>query len=170
MNFEFIERGETRDKVVKFGWVGITDEKVVNNKGKRGGVGVMAEEHGGGGFGHICNKSMCRSSMGLSMYLAFFRHVHRLHFSGRLCHICDKSRSCSSMVLFTYVPRSCHWTIDQNMITINIRCLGSVSLPFGGTSTRVKAFAGTQVVATVGFSIGGTCKPVKVITVTHPVY
>jgi hypothetical protein len=47
MNFEFIEGGETRDKVVKFGWVGITDEEVVNNKGKRGGVGVMAEEHEG---------------------------------------------------------------------------------------------------------------------------
>ena len=37
--------------MVKFGWVGVTDEEVVNNKGKRGGVGVMAEEHGGGGFG-----------------------------------------------------------------------------------------------------------------------
>ncbi len=36
--------GETRDKVVKFGGV-------VNNKGKRGGVGVMSEEHGGGCFG-----------------------------------------------------------------------------------------------------------------------
>jgi hypothetical protein len=51
MNFGFIEGGETRDKVVKFGWVGITDEEVVNDKGKRGGVGVMAKEHGGGGFG-----------------------------------------------------------------------------------------------------------------------
>jgi hypothetical protein len=51
MNFEFIEGGETRDKVVKFGWVGITDEEVINNKEKRGGVGVMAEEHGVGGFG-----------------------------------------------------------------------------------------------------------------------
>jgi hypothetical protein len=51
MNFEFIEGGETRDQVVKFGWVGITDEEVVNNKVKRGGVGVMVEEHGGGGFG-----------------------------------------------------------------------------------------------------------------------
>ncbi len=38
MNFEFIEGRETRDKVVKFGGVGITDEEVVNNKGKRGGV------------------------------------------------------------------------------------------------------------------------------------
>ncbi len=51
MNFDFIKGRETGDKVVKFGWVGITDEKVVNNKGKRGGVGVVAEELGGGGFG-----------------------------------------------------------------------------------------------------------------------
>ncbi len=51
MNFEFIEGGETRDKVVKFGWVGIMDKEVVNDKGKRGGVGVVAEERGGGGFG-----------------------------------------------------------------------------------------------------------------------
>jgi hypothetical protein len=51
MNFEFIEGGETRDKVVKFGWVGITDKEVVNDKGKHGEVGVVAEEHGDGGFG-----------------------------------------------------------------------------------------------------------------------
>jgi hypothetical protein len=51
MNFELIEGRDTRDKVVKFGGVGITDEDVVNNKGKRGGVGVVAEKHGGGGFG-----------------------------------------------------------------------------------------------------------------------
>ena len=51
MNFEFIEGRETRDKVVKFGGVGITDEEIVNDKGKRGGVGVVAEKHGGGGFG-----------------------------------------------------------------------------------------------------------------------
>ena len=51
MNFEFIEGRETRDKVVKFGGVGIADEEIVNNKGKRGGVGVVSEEHGGGGFG-----------------------------------------------------------------------------------------------------------------------
>ena len=51
MNFEFIEGRETRDKVIKFGGVGIADEEVVNNKGKRGGVGVVAEKHGGGGFG-----------------------------------------------------------------------------------------------------------------------
>ena len=51
MNFEFIEGRETRDKVVKFGGVGITDEEIVNNKGKCGGVGVVAEKHGGGCFG-----------------------------------------------------------------------------------------------------------------------
>ena len=51
MNFEFIEGRETRDKVIKFGRVGIADEEIVNNKGKRGGVGVVAEKHGGGGFG-----------------------------------------------------------------------------------------------------------------------
>ena len=51
MNFEFIEGRETRDKVVKFGGVGITDEEIVNDKGKRCGVGVVAEKHGGGGFG-----------------------------------------------------------------------------------------------------------------------
>jgi hypothetical protein len=44
MNFEFIEGRETRDKVVKFGGVGITDEEIVNNKGKCGGVGVVAEK------------------------------------------------------------------------------------------------------------------------------
>ena len=48
MNLEFIEGRETRDKVVKFGGVGITDEEIVNDKGKRGGVGVVSEEHGGG--------------------------------------------------------------------------------------------------------------------------
>ena len=51
MNFEFIEGRETRDKVVKFGGVGVTDEDIVNYKGKSGGVGVVAEEHGGGCFG-----------------------------------------------------------------------------------------------------------------------
>ncbi len=32
MNFEFIEGRETRDKVIKFGGMGIADEEVVNNK------------------------------------------------------------------------------------------------------------------------------------------
>ena len=40
MNFEFIERRKTGDKVVKFGGVGITDEEIVNDMGKRSGVGV----------------------------------------------------------------------------------------------------------------------------------
>jgi hypothetical protein len=51
MNFEFIEGIETGDKVVKFGWVGIAYKEVVNDKGERRGVGVVAEEHGGGSFG-----------------------------------------------------------------------------------------------------------------------
>ncbi len=51
MNFDFIEEEETGDKVVKFGWVGTTDKEVVNGKGKSRGVGVVAEEHGSGGFG-----------------------------------------------------------------------------------------------------------------------
>ena len=53
----YCERGlyelgrETGDKVIKFGGVGIADEEIVNNKRKRGGVGVVAEKHGGGGLG-----------------------------------------------------------------------------------------------------------------------
>jgi len=50
MNFEFIEGGETGDKVVKFGGVRIADEEIVHYEGESGGVGVMAEEHVGGGF------------------------------------------------------------------------------------------------------------------------
>jgi hypothetical protein len=44
--------------------VGITDEEVVNNKGKRGGVGVMAEEHGGGGFGVALGKERDKAELG----------------------------------------------------------------------------------------------------------
>jgi hypothetical protein len=51
MNFEFIEGGEARYKVIKFGGVRIADEEIVNYEGEIGGVDVMAEEHGGGGFG-----------------------------------------------------------------------------------------------------------------------
>jgi hypothetical protein len=51
MNFEFIEGGEARCKVVKFGGVGIADEEIVHDERESGGVGVMAEEHGGRGFG-----------------------------------------------------------------------------------------------------------------------
>ncbi len=50
MNFEFIEGGETGDKVVKFGGVRIADDEIVHHEGESGGVGVMAEEHGGEGF------------------------------------------------------------------------------------------------------------------------
>jgi hypothetical protein len=51
MNFEFIEGGETGYKVVKFGGVRIADEEIVYYEGEIGGVGVVAEEHGSGGFG-----------------------------------------------------------------------------------------------------------------------
>ena len=65
MNFEFIEGRETRDKVIKFGRVGIADEEIVNNKGKRGGVGVVAEKHGGGGFGvAVLGKEGDKSKLG----------------------------------------------------------------------------------------------------------
>jgi hypothetical protein len=50
MNFEFIEGRQTGDKVVKFRGVGIADKKVVYGKGECGGVGVVAEKHGCGGF------------------------------------------------------------------------------------------------------------------------
>ena len=51
MNLKFIEGGQARHKVVKFRGVGIAnDEKVVDGKGEGGGVGVVAEEHGGGSF------------------------------------------------------------------------------------------------------------------------
>ncbi len=51
MNFEFIEGRKTGDNVGKFGWMRIAYEEVVSYKGERGGVGVVAEEHGGGSFG-----------------------------------------------------------------------------------------------------------------------
>jgi hypothetical protein len=38
-------------KVFKFGGVRIADEEIVNYEGESGGVGVMAEKHGGGSFG-----------------------------------------------------------------------------------------------------------------------
>ncbi len=50
MNFEFIEGGETGNKVVKFRVVRIADEEIVHYEGEGGGVGVMAEEHGCGGL------------------------------------------------------------------------------------------------------------------------
>ena len=37
--------------MVEFRGVGIANKEVIDNKGEGGGVGVVAEEHGGGGFG-----------------------------------------------------------------------------------------------------------------------
>ncbi len=50
MNFEFIEGRQTWDKVVKFRGVGIANKEVIYSKGEGGGVSVVAEKHGGGGF------------------------------------------------------------------------------------------------------------------------
>ena len=51
MNLKFIEGGKAGHKVIKFGGVVVANEKVVYGKGEGGGVGVVAEEHRGGGFG-----------------------------------------------------------------------------------------------------------------------
>jgi hypothetical protein len=51
MNFEFIEGRDTGYKVVKFGGVRIADDEIVHYEGESGGVGVMTEKHGDGGFG-----------------------------------------------------------------------------------------------------------------------
>jgi hypothetical protein len=50
MNLKFIEGGKARDKVVEFGGVGVAYKEVVYSKGESGGMGVVAEEHRGGGF------------------------------------------------------------------------------------------------------------------------
>ena len=50
MNLKFIEGGKAGHKVIKFGGVGVANEEVVYGKGEGGGVGVVAEEHRGGGF------------------------------------------------------------------------------------------------------------------------
>ena len=50
MNLKFIEGGKARHKVVKFRGVGVANKEVVDGEGKGGGVGVVAEEHRGGGF------------------------------------------------------------------------------------------------------------------------
>ncbi len=50
MNLKFIERGKAGYKVIEFGGVGVTYKEVVYSKGEGGGVGVVAEEHRGGGF------------------------------------------------------------------------------------------------------------------------
>ena len=50
MNIEFIEGRQTGDKVVKFRGVGIANKEVIYGKGEGGGVSVVAEKHGSGGF------------------------------------------------------------------------------------------------------------------------
>ena len=51
MNLKFIEGGKAGHKVIKFGGVGVANKKIVDGKGEGGGVGVVAKEHWGGGFG-----------------------------------------------------------------------------------------------------------------------
>ena len=51
MNLKFIEGGKAGYKVVKFRRVRVAHKEVVYGKGEGGGVGVVAEEHRGGGFG-----------------------------------------------------------------------------------------------------------------------
>ena len=51
MNLKFIEGGEAGDKVIEFGGVGVADKEVVDSEGEGCGMGKVAEEHGGGGFG-----------------------------------------------------------------------------------------------------------------------
>ncbi len=50
MNLKFIEGGKARYKVIEFGGVGVAYKEVVYSKGEGGGVGVVVEEHRGGGF------------------------------------------------------------------------------------------------------------------------
>jgi hypothetical protein len=50
MNFEFMESRQTGDRVIKFRGVRIADKEVIYGKGEGGGVVVVAEKHGGGGF------------------------------------------------------------------------------------------------------------------------
>jgi hypothetical protein len=51
VNLKFIERGKAGYKVVEFGGVGVAYKEVIDSEGEGGGVGVVAEEHRGGGFG-----------------------------------------------------------------------------------------------------------------------
>jgi hypothetical protein len=51
MNLKFIEGGKAEYRVVEFGGVGVTYKEIVYSKGEGGGVGVVAEQHRGGGFG-----------------------------------------------------------------------------------------------------------------------
>jgi hypothetical protein len=50
MNLKFIEGGKAGYKVVEFRRVGVAYKEVVDSEGEGGGVGVVAEEHRGGGF------------------------------------------------------------------------------------------------------------------------
>ena len=50
MNLKFIEGGKAGYKVVKFRGVRVAYKEVVYGKGEGGGVGVVTEEHRGGGF------------------------------------------------------------------------------------------------------------------------
>ena len=43
MNLKFIEGGKAGHKVIKFGGVGVANEKVVYGKGEGGGVGFGGE-------------------------------------------------------------------------------------------------------------------------------
>ena len=51
MNLKFIEGGKAGDKVIEFRGVRVAYKEVVDGKGEGGRVGVVAEEHRGGGFG-----------------------------------------------------------------------------------------------------------------------
>ncbi len=50
MNFEFIEGRQIGDTVVKFRGVRIANKKIIYGKGGGGGVSLVTEKHGGGGF------------------------------------------------------------------------------------------------------------------------
>jgi hypothetical protein len=50
MNLKFIEGRKTCNKVVEFRGMGVSYKEVVYDKGEGGGVGVVSEEHGGGGL------------------------------------------------------------------------------------------------------------------------
>ena len=50
MNLKFVEGGKAGYKVVKFRRVRVAYKEVVYGKGEGGGVGVVTEEHRGGGF------------------------------------------------------------------------------------------------------------------------
>jgi len=51
--------------VVKFRGVGISDKEIVYDKGEGSGVGVVAEEHGGGRFGEtMLGKKSDKTNLG----------------------------------------------------------------------------------------------------------